>query len=341
MDKTIITPRFKIHKSPDYNYIFRRIDGEFIRWGKTLADDPQQAPFPEILDIEVTTKCEGIPDKFTGITKPCKFCYKSNTANGKNMSLKTFKEILLKFDRGLTQIAFGADATATNNPDLFDMMRFTIEQDVVPNITVANITDETAEILSELCGAVAVSRYENKDICYDSVRRLTDCGMNQVNIHMMISEQTYDDALETIYDIQHDSRLAKLNAIVFLSLKQTGRGKNFTILSKNKFKTIIKTCRDNNVSFGMDSCSAPKFLDIIRNTKYAKYERFVEPCESTLFSAYINVDGEFFPCSFAEMLIGINVLEHDTFDTVWNATPANNFRQALLRNDRKCWLHTI
>ena len=341
MGKTVIVSGVKVHNSPNYNYAFRLVDGNFIRWGTTLEDDPQQAPFPEILDIEVTPKCEGIPDKVTGIPTPCGFCYKSNGGNGKNMSLATFKEILVKFNCGLTQIAFGADATATNNPDLFDMMQFARDCEVIPNITVANISCNTAQRLSQVCGAVAVSRYANKDICYDSVKRLTDCGMDQVNIHMMISEETYEAALETIYDIQYDERLKNLNAIVLLSLKQVGRGKDFTILSKDKFRTIIKTCHDSGVTFGMDSCAGPKFLDIIRDTKYAKYEQFVEPCESTLFSSYIDVDGKFYPCSFASHLTGINVLEHETFDTVWNAEPTNNFRSMLLRNNRNCCLHPV
>ena len=341
MGKTVIVSGIKVHKSIDYNYMYRFVDGYFARWGATLEDDPQQAPFPEILDIEVTTKCSGIPDKTTGILTPCKFCYKSNGEHGKNMSLSTFKEILMKFNCGLTQIAFGADATATNNPDLFDMMQFALDCEVTPNITVANISDDTAQRLSQVCGAVAVSRYDNKDVCYDSVKRLTDRGMKQVNIHMMISEETYDDTLETIYDIQHDERLQGMKALVLLSLKNVGRGENFTVLSKDKFRTIIKKCHDSGVSFGMDSCSAPKFLDIIRDTKYAKYEQFVEPCESTLFSSYIDVDGKFYPCSFASHLNGIDVLEHEIFATVWNAKSTNNFRSMLLRNDRNCCLHSV
>ena len=33
---------------------------------------------------------------------------------------------------------------------------------------------------------------------------------------------------------------------------------------------------------------------------FEKLKTFAEPCESTLFSSYIDVNGDFYPCSFAE-----------------------------------------
>ena len=87
---------------------------------------------------------------------------------------------------------------------------------VVPNITVAEISDEVADKLANVMGACAVSRYEDKEICYDSVKSLTDRGMSQVNMHFMIAEETYDRCLETLNDILNDKKLAKLNAIVLL-----------------------------------------------------------------------------------------------------------------------------
>lgn len=88
----------RICQNSDYNWIFDTETGKFARWGKTCDDDPIMAPMPEILDIEISTICH----------QGCKFCYKSNTSIGKNMSLEEFKEIFAKFDtNNLTQIAFG------------------------------------------------------------------------------------------------------------------------------------------------------------------------------------------------------------------------------------------
>lgn len=48
-------------KSENYNYIYDYNTGFFARWGKTKNDDPWMAPFPEILDMEVTTIFDLLP----------------------------------------------------------------------------------------------------------------------------------------------------------------------------------------------------------------------------------------------------------------------------------------
>ena len=68
----------KIAIGEDYKYIFNKTNGDFMRWGKTYDEDPNFSPIGgEILDIEITTICNGINGKL------CPFCYKSNTPDGK------------------------------------------------------------------------------------------------------------------------------------------------------------------------------------------------------------------------------------------------------------------
>lgn len=162
----------KVLKSENYNYVFNKANGNFYRWGKTFNDDPQVG-LPEIADIEITTKCSGPAGKL------CKFCYKANTPNGDNMSLETFKIILEKLPKSITQIAFGADANCTSNPDIFKIMEATRDAGIIPNITVADIDDRVAKRLADLTGACAVSRYENKDLCYNSIKKLSDSVLKQ------------------------------------------------------------------------------------------------------------------------------------------------------------------
>jgi len=174
--KIIDNDNVKICISPDYHFFFDKKTGYFMRWGKTKDDDPQWSPFgPELLDIEVTTKCEGVPN-LNGVRSPCKFCYKSNTPHGKNMSFETFKNVIDKVRKSgtLTQIALGACSTLTNNPDLWKMMVYCREVGIIPNITCADISDDVADKLVKYTGAVACSLYENKNICYDSIKKLTD-----------------------------------------------------------------------------------------------------------------------------------------------------------------------
>lgn len=161
-------------KSEKFNHLFRKDNGYSVTWGKTKDDDPDFSPYgPLIADIEITTICHG-PN---GI--PCSFCYKANTPKGDNMSLETFKKVLDKLPRTVGQIAFGVDATATANPEIWDIFQYTRDSWIVPNLTVAQVSDEVADKIASLAGACAVSLYDDKNICYDSVKKLTDCGMKK------------------------------------------------------------------------------------------------------------------------------------------------------------------
>lgn len=333
----------KIVKSDDYNYIFSLQNGFFMRWGKTTNDDPDFAPAPELLDIEVTTKCSGISSR-----GPCSFCYKSNTPNGKNMSFDTFKTILDKFPNILTQVAFGADSHCTSNPDIWKMMEYAREKSIIPNITVAEIDDNTADKLATHCGAVAVSFYGDKDICYNSVKRLTDRNLSQVNIHVMLSKETLQNVYTIMKDYKSDERLNNLKSIIILGLKQKGRGNSHTLSSNDDFKQIVDYSIKNNISIGFDSCSAHKYMNVIQNYPDLKESAklYVEPCESTCFSSYINVDGDFYPCSFCENIPGwehgIHVPSVNNFiKDVWNNPKTIEFRNNLLKNNRHCPIYTI
>jgi hypothetical protein len=384
------TDKIKRVRSKKYNYEFNKKTGFFARWGKKTKDDPLFSPFgPEIADIEITTSCTGLT--YEGKNHLCKFCYKSNTPNGENMSFETFKKMIDNFPsyeqneitatdlkgklfRGrfpagwtseffekvsggkvqshkstqvpfLTQVAFGADSKAESNPDLWKMMDYCREKGIIPNITVAQISDETADKLVAKCGAVAVSRYENKDICYDTVKKLTDRGLDQVNIHCMISEETFDNAWETLQDRLTDPRLEKLKAIVFLSLKKKGRGESFTPLAQDKFKKIVDFAMDNHIGIGFDSCSAFKYLQSVKDhPNYDTFEMCSEPCESSAFSIYCNTKGEFYPCSFSEegeFGEGLDVVNCDDFmEDIWNHPKTKAFRKGLLAtagcNSLKC-----
>ena len=128
----------KVLRSPHYNYVYKKGPGTFARWGGTLEEDPAYSHLgPEIADIEISTVCNGVGNG------PCKFCYKSNTGKGENMSLELFKKVFSKFPPVLTQIAFGiGDIDA--NPDLWNIMRHCRENGIVPNITI-NVADRDWE----------------------------------------------------------------------------------------------------------------------------------------------------------------------------------------------------
>ena len=339
---------YKRLSSPNANYIFNKKDGMTLSWGKTLKEDPECFPGPVIADIEVTVGCLGLKGDGKSI---CPFCYKSNTANNvKYMTFETFKKLFDVLPKTLTQIAFGADATLQLNPDLWKIMEYSRENGVIPNITLANvINDETADNLAKYCGAVAISRYNIPDICYDSVKKLTDRGMKQVNIHYMISKETLKGAYETIDSAVNDERLKGLNAIVFLSLKTKGRGeKGYTPLTQKEFTDLVMYAKTKKVGVGFDSCSSLKAFNAYKGTDAeTEVSRLIEPCESSLLSLYINVEGKYFPCSFTEgyknesidWSEGLDVLAckdaEDFLDKIWNNEKTNNFRKRLLESRKE------
>ncbi len=319
----------KAFKSPEYNFVFDMKDGFFARWGKTKEEDPEYSPFgPEILDIEISTIC----------SRECPWCYKSNRRCGKNMSFETFKTMFDKFPKHLTQIAFGI-GDIDGNPDLWKIMDYCRANNVIPNITIngERMTDKLYDRLAETCGAVAVSLYD-KDTCYNAVKELTDRGMKQVNIHALLSKETYMKCYTTLLDKIIDPRIAGLNAVVFLWLKPKGeRNQLHQVDSMGRFQDLIETAMETGGRFGFDSCTASNFLKAVEGNKnFELYKTMSEPCESTLFSYYINADGIGFPCSFTEgtpEYNGVDVVGCDDFlRDVWNAEETKKFRTRVMSN---------
>lgn len=296
----------------DFHLYFIKSTGWTAKWGKTFQDDVYYCPFGnEIADIEITKTCQGIRN-IEGKNTVCPWCYKSNTSNGSYMSFETYKNIFDKLNasKTTTQIEFGTDAEASDilNPDIWKIMDYTIANNVTPNITVADINEYTAEHLVAKCGAIAVSYYGtiNKNCCYNSVKLLLDKAKAinknvQINIHCILSQETFDSALELLEDYKKDFRLKGLNAIIFLSLKKKGRGMSYNRLSDQNFKKIINLCFLNQIQFGIDSCSVAKFLNsLIDKSEKTFYSTYIESCESCLYSIYIDVNGMVYPCSFME-----------------------------------------
>lgn len=336
----------KIVTTEDYNYIFDRRNGNFARWGRTHKEDPILSNYgPEIFDIEISDHCKGPKGKL------CPWCYKSADPHGTNMSFELFKDIIDKIgptdsQAGVCQVAIGSGATGIENPDVILMMAYCRSKGIIPNITVADISDDTAKQFSKVIGGIAVSCYDDHNVCFDSVKRLTDNGVIQTNIHRMICNENYNDTLDLIHEVKNDPRLEKLNAIVFLSLKQKGRGAGYTPLSQEKFKYLIDICLELGLKFGMDSCSHSKFNKAVaHHPNYVEMEMVSEPCESTLFSLYCNTYGEIFPCSFCVGVdgweSGISVDHYSDFTDIWNHPRILEFRNKLIGKCRNCPIFTV
>lgn len=339
------TVNSKCLRSEDYNFNFNKHTGYFMRWGKVFEDDPEYSPIgPEIADIEISTICHGVPD-----AGPCRFCYKSNTGKGKNMSFETYKTLFKKLPNTVTQIAFGI-GDLDGNPDTRAIFEYTMEHGVIPNVTIngAGLTDDWVLWLAETCGAVAVSLYD-RQLTYDAIDKLIKAGLEQTNIHYALHSENVEFLMnEFIDDYKNDPRLKNLNAIVLLSIKKKGRAsEGFERLSDEAFKLLIDKFFEEDIRFGMDSCSAPKFIEAIKDhSNFEKINQLIEPCEAFCFSVYSDVNGDFYPCSFAENTLGweegISILETENFmKDIWFSDKAKQWRENLLDNCRKCPIFEI
>lgn len=319
--------KYKAFFSKKANYIFDLQTGDMMTWGEVPKENAERFPAPNILDLEISTICK----------KRCKMCYKSNNTRGSLMSFETFKRIIDIIPKSITQVALGSDYSMESNPDTEKMFAYLRENNIVPNITVGYLDDDHADIVAKYCGACAVSFYDPKDACYDTVKRLTDRGMKQVNIHFMLSEETYDRYFELVEDIKNDPRLAGLRALVILSLKKKGRGVNYHTVSQDKFNEVVKKANENNINIGFDSCSSLKAYRALD----PNVRKYIIPCEAGTESSYIDVHGNYYPCSFLEKFkddtldwtSGINVLDckdsEEFIEKVWNNPKTLLFKDIL------------
>jgi radical SAM protein with 4Fe4S-binding SPASM domain len=226
--------------------------------------------------------------------------------------------------------------TESVNPDLWRMMRYCRDHLVIPNLTINGelMTPQYYDLIASNCGACAVSLYDPVT-CYSAVENLTDRNMKQVNIHCLLSEETFDKCKQVLQDRLTEPKLAKMNAIVFLWLKPKGDKNKFHQLSNmDKFKELINFAFEHDIKIGFDSCTSPMFLEAIKDRPdYDDMYKCVDPCESTLFSYYINVDGTGYPCSFNETGPGIHLSDISNFvEDVWMAPETIKFRAKLIAN---------
>lgn len=320
-----------------YNRIFDPVSGFMARWGATKEDDPLYSPVgPEILDLEISVN---------GCSMGCPMCYKGNVVpEPVNMTFETFCQILDKMNPNLDSIAFGITDYDTN-PDFEKMLRESRRRNIVPNFTLSGkgIDSDDIRRIAPLVGAVAVSVYEHdKWLAYETIDRFLHWGVKQTNIHLFTSEESLDFVYEVLNDIQQEDDLQGLNAVVFLGVKPKGRAKNkFHSLSDGDFADLVDYCTRHKIPYGFDSCSAPKYVRAVKameilDEQKDKMVQAAESCESFgMFSAYINVYGDYFPCSFCEdekgWEEGMNVVECDSFlDDIWFSKRLNQWRKRSL-----------
>jgi len=316
--------KYFFNKEHNYHCVFCKLNGFVCRISDNIEHpDPEYCTLgPEIMDLEISVN--GCP---TVGGHNCKFCYKNNTnAAPINMTFDTFKKIVDSMPKCLTQIAFGITGVQTN-PDFVKMMEYCREIGVIPNYTLsgADLNDELAKKTVELCGACAVSCYEgNKELCYNTIKRIHDLKNEMhINMHIVLSEDEVQ--LKHVWDVLNDIKDGKvvgLRNIVFLRIKPVGRASKMNVkIHLSTYEKVMKFCLDNNIGFGFDSCSAKSAIKALHNLGHGELEMCCEPCESSKFSSYCNVNGEYWNCSFCErnsIIEPIQLTDYSDFHEPWS-----------------------
>jgi len=306
--KNIIINKFSKQK---YSTFFNQNTGFFLR----LEEEGTKEPFwcengPELLDISITNYCD----------RNCSFCYKKSNQAGHHMSLENYEIILKQASKmKVLQIALGG-GNPNQHPDFVEILRLSRETyNIVPSYTTngRGLTKEILAASKKYCGAVAVSLYEPYEESYSKIRLLLDHGI-RTNIHFLLSNDSIEDAINLIE--APPEILSRINAVVFLNLKNVGCSIDQSQLAKNSdsIEYFFKLANKKHpFKVGFDSCS------ISGIAKYMKVSPiFMDYCEAARFSAYISEEMKMYPCSFMIERMDGALITEDNIQTIWKKNKA-------------------
>jgi MoaA/NifB/PqqE/SkfB family radical SAM enzyme len=140
----------KVFKNSNYEIFFASSSGLEIMRGVNGKEDPFSLYLPSLLDVGIMGHCKN----------KCSFCYQGHS-NRPNMNIEDFKSIIDQVKHHTNQVALGGRGDPNQHENFEEIISYARKNEVVPNYTTSGIdlTDEQIEI-SKMCGAVAVSDYE-------------------------------------------------------------------------------------------------------------------------------------------------------------------------------------
>jgi MoaA/NifB/PqqE/SkfB family radical SAM enzyme len=331
----------KQFKNEDYEILFNSKNGLEILRGINGKADPFVLELPSLLDIGIMGTC----------IHKCDVCYQGHT-NKANMTLENFKMIIDQVAHHVNQVALGGRGDPNKHENFKEIIEYCREKGVVPNYTTSGIglTDEEVEI-SKMCGAVAVSEYQQY-YTYQALNKFLDADI-KTNIHFIFSRDSFVRAIKIIngenlwttekrvprFSKEYYFDIDKLNAVIFLLFKPQGAGKEHTELipTEEEFQLFSQLIFNPKCSFkvGMDSCLVNHTL------KYKKpnilQDMSIDTCEGARMSAYVSPDMRFTPCSFSGENFGIYISEKNTIPKIWkNSILFDRFRNALKQKQDMC-----
>ena len=326
----------KHFKNEDYEIFFDPISGLEMLRGVNGKPDPFSLVLPSLLDIGIMGTC----------SNKCMFCYQGHT-NKPNMKLDDFKLIIDEVKYHTNQVALGGRGDPNKHENFKEIIECCRLNEVVPNYTTSgiNLTDEEIEI-SKLCGAVAVSEYEQNHT-YNAIDRFINAGI-KTNIHLIFSYVSFDKIVRILSgnniwkkgDEPSKVNIDKLNAVIFLLFKPQGAGKSLSMFKPipkqiNKISEIIfePQCK---FKVGMDSCLANHIIPMVKPNPIIAAT--IDSCEGARMSGYISSDMKFMPCSFSDKEHwSVNITAKNYIPKIWQKSRKfKAFRKMLKRSPCSC-----
>lgn len=326
-----------------YNFksTFDTSTGPYIRSGILDSNgvdtgiDPFMASFPELIDIGIMGHC------IHGLSGKCKLsgvqCYQhGDISKSPHMSFDDYKSIIDECEGKTFQVALGGCGDPDQHPDFEEMLRYTRENNIVPNYTTSGfgLTAKAVKASKQYCGAVAVSWYRS-DYTKAAIGALVSAGIT-TNIHYVLGNNSIDEA---IYLLENDGFPDGVNAVIFLLHKPVGLGSESNVLKQSdpKVQTFFDLIDTKNYKFkiGFDSCTVPGILTFMHNFQTSS----IETCEAARWSMYITPDMKALPCSFdnQSQKYAVDIHKAGSIQEAWNSTEFNNVRDIFRMNKHsKC-----
>lgn len=338
-----------IYKDSKFGFVefFNPQNGFMIRTNcDPSGQSPHQRSFPELLDIGIMGHCTSGQN---GICKRAGIdCYQMGPLrNDLHMSFKDYSKIIKQSFHKVFQIALGGAGDPNKHPDFIKILEYTREHEIIPNLTTSgfSLKDSEVSVISECCGAVAVSFYsrlvngiESNPETFHAIDKLLHNGCI-TNIHYVLSNDTIDEA---IYRLENNLFPNNINAIIFLLYKPVGLGVRGKLLSMNNpsFPYFFKIIEAKKFPFeiGFDTC----FFPILRNFLKGISSFSIGTCDSARFSMYIDSNLDAYPCSFdCSTKYYRDEIRTKTIQQVWNGKTFENFKKSFKVSCKECTYFNI
>lgn len=316
--------------------------GVFDEDGFDVGEDSFQASWPTLVDFGVVNRCPAA-------SRCVVDCYqKACESHGKNVSLTDVEMILKQITHKVTSAALGGkgdvdcyiddENDGDQSCDFEKLLQLFRQYDIIPSFTSSGIafTPEKASICKKYCGAVAISDHF-ADYTNRAIDMLLEAGV-KTNLHYVLNKDTIKIATERI---RNNSWKEGLNAIIFLTYKPIGLGKEEKILTPDnpdvkEFFTVLDEAIEKNAltpKVGFDSCAIGGLVNYMKNVNMMS----VDACEAARYSCYITPTLKLLPCSFdnQDERWAVDLRTH-TFEEAWNSDKFNHFRSSLRHSCPGC-----